>query len=124
MIDIKNLTITDARQKLMKGEFTASELLEAVLTNIAEKNPEVNAYLEVFDDARTQAKAADILIMQGATDPLLGIPVAIKDNMLYEGHLATGGSKILAGYNSTMTAHAVQALIDAGAIIVGRANMD
>jgi aspartyl-tRNA(Asn)/glutamyl-tRNA(Gln) amidotransferase subunit A len=124
MIDIKNLTIIDARAKLMKGEFKASELLEAVLANIAEKNGEVNAYLEVFEDARTQAKAADVLIESGATAPLLGIPVAIKDNMLYEGHLATAGSKILEGYKSTMTAHAVQALVNAGAIIVGRANMD
>lgn len=123
-IDCKNLTITDARMKLVAGEFTASELLEAVLANIEEKNAEVNAYLEVFEDARTQAKAADVLISQGAMAPLLGIPVAIKDNMLFEGHIASGGSKILEHYKSTMTAHAVQALVDAGAIIVGRANMD
>src|SRR5690606_4487957 len=84
----------------------------------------IHAFLEVFDDALKQAEEADKKIKEGIDLPLLGIPVAIKDNMLFEGHKATSGSKILEGFVAPYDATAVKKLKDAGAVIVGRTNMD
>ncbi|HXK37639.1 MAG TPA: Asp-tRNA(Asn)/Glu-tRNA(Gln) amidotransferase subunit GatA [Candidatus Paceibacterota bacterium] len=123
-IELTSLTILAAREALEKGEYTSRALTQAVLDVIAAKNPEINAFAEVFADALLQADAADARIAKGERAPLLGIPVAIKDNMLFAGHGATSGSKILEGYVAPYTGTAVAKLIEAGAVIVGRTNMD
>jgi aspartyl-tRNA(Asn)/glutamyl-tRNA(Gln) amidotransferase subunit A len=123
-IELNTLTIHDAARALEKGEFTSRELTQAVLDAIAAKNPEINAFAEVFADALSQADAADARIAKGEKGALLGIPVAIKDNMLFAGHEATSGSKILEGYVAPYTGTAVAKLIENGAVIVGRTNMD
>ncbi len=123
-IELTTMTIQSAHEALVRGDFTSRALTEAVLEVIAAKNPEINAFAEVFDDALAQADAADARLARGERAPLLGIPLAIKDNMLFIGHKASSGSKILEGYVSPYTSTAVERLLKAGAIIVGRTNMD
>ena len=128
-IDLKNLTITKAHEHLKKGDFTAAELTQAYLDAIAAKNKSINAYLEVFKDALEAAKAADKKIQEanskGADFPnLLGIPFAIKDNILIKGKTASSASKILEEYTATYYATAALKLAQAGAIFLGRTNMD
>jgi len=124
MIDLASLSITKAREALKKGKFTALELTEATLEAIKDKDSEVKAFLEVFDDAITQAKEVDKRISNQEDLPLLGIAIALKDNMLVEGKEATAGSKILKGFKSPIDSSVVKKLKEAGAIIIGRTNMD
>ncbi|MCR4274951.1 MAG: Asp-tRNA(Asn)/Glu-tRNA(Gln) amidotransferase subunit GatA [Candidatus Campbellbacteria bacterium] len=118
------LSIVEVRKKLNAKEFTAVELLDACLANIKAKDGEIHAFLEVFTDAREQAKKADALIVEGKATALTGIPIVLKDNMCMVGKTATAGSKILEGYIASYDATAVAKLKTAGAVIVGRANMD
>ena len=124
MPDISKLSIKSARMALQRKEFSARELTSVSLDAIEEQDNDVHAFLEVFDDALAQADEADRKIAGGADLPLLGIPVAIKDNMLMEGKCATAGSKILEGFVAPYDSTMVKKLKDAGAIILGRTNMD
>lgn len=124
MIDTKTLTIKEAREKLKAGEFTARELTEACLDVIKEKDGELHAFLEVFEDALSQAEEADKKIKSGEDLLLLGIPLAIKDNILMKGKVVSAASKILENYVATYDSTAVRKLREAGAVIVGRTNMD
>ncbi len=126
-IDLKNLTIKKARKHLDSGDFTARELTEAYIKEIKTKNKDINAYLEVFDDCLAQAEAADIRRAGAESDeahPLLGIPFAIKDNILIKGKIASASSKILANYKATYDATVIKKLKEAGAVFLGRTNMD
>lgn len=124
-IDLKNLTIAKAVTGLKAGEFTSVDLVQAYLNNIELKNKDLNAYLEVFADASEQAKQADALRASGAKVGLLtGIPIATKDNILIKGRVATAASKILVGYKATYDATVIEKLKQAGAIFIGRTNMD
>jgi aspartyl-tRNA(Asn)/glutamyl-tRNA(Gln) amidotransferase subunit A len=80
--------------------------------------------LEVFDDALDQADEADRRIANGEDTPLLGIPLAIKDNILILDKHATAGSKILDGFVSPYDSTVVNKLKEAGAVLIGRTNMD
>ena len=131
MIDTKSLTIKEAREKLKAGEFTARELTQACLDVIKEKDGDllsgkegVNAFIEIYDDALDQADRADKEIKLGVDKPLLGIPVALKDNILRKGQVATAASNILKGYVATYDSTVVKKLREAGAVFVGRTNMD
>jgi aspartyl-tRNA(Asn)/glutamyl-tRNA(Gln) amidotransferase subunit A len=124
MRDLTSLTITEARTLLQNKEVTSVALTEAVLGKIALREGEVHAYLEVFDDARKQAAEADEKIARGETGALLGIPLAIKDNILIAGRLVSAGSKILEGYKATYDATVIEKLKAAGAVLIGRANLD
>ncbi len=124
MPDLSKLTIESARKALDNKEFSARELTQASLDAIRKKDGEIRAFLEVFDDALAQADEADKRIATGEKLPLLGIPVAIKDNILFEGHKATAGSKILDGFIAPYDSTVVKKLKAAGAIIIGRTNMD
>ncbi len=126
MIDLKNLTIKSAHEALVRGEFTAPQLAQAYLDEIKKRDGDIHAYLEVYGDVIAQAEAAQkVIAAQGAKAPMLaGIPVALKDNMLLEGKRAGSASKILEGYVAPYTATAVQRLKDAGAVFIGRTNMD
>ena len=124
MIDLKNLTIEKAHASMKSGEFTCVELLEAYLKNIDLKNKELNAYLEVFADAKEHAEKAQKKFKDGTAELLTGIPFAIKDNILFNGHTASAGSKILENYTATYDSFVVRELKKAGAVIIGRTNMD
>jgi len=124
MINLKNLTITETRKKLDAKEFSVVDLVSAYLDEIKNKNFELNAYLEIYDDVLTQAKMADEKIIKGESYPLLGIPFAIKDNILFEGHRVSAGSKILENYIAVYDSTVVKELKKQGAILIGRTNMD
>lgn len=124
MSSLSDLTIVEAGRKLSAGEITAVDLARACLANIEAKNRELNVYLEVFDDVLSQAEAADARRLAGESHPLLGIPLAIKDNILIEGRVASAASKMLETYVATYDATVIQKLKAAGAVFVGRTNMD
>jgi len=130
MIDLKTLTIKKAQESLRKGEYSSVELVSAYIEQIKKVNPEVNAYLEIYTDALEQAKQADerrVEIKNSATPDslsLLGIPFAIKDNILFAGHTASASSKILEQYVASYDATAISKLKEAGAVFIGRVNMD
>lgn len=123
MIDTKELTIKKAHKHLTHGDFTVAELCDAYLKNIKKKNKEINAFLEVFD-IDEQVKQAQKMIDEGSATVLTGIPIAVKDNILIEGKRAGAASKILEGYVATYSATAIKKLEKAGAIFIGRTNMD
>ena len=109
---------------LQKGETTSVAITRACLEEIEKKNGDLNAYVEVFADAEEQAKAADARRKAGESHPLLGIPLAIKDNILIEGRLAAAGSNMLKNYVASYDATVIQKLKSAGAVFLGRTNMD
>ena len=124
MIDIKNLTIEKAHESLAKGEYTAKELAQEYLNSIQERNGELFAFLEVFDDVMAQAEEADKKFKEGTARELTGIPFAIKDNILFQGHIASASSKILENYTASYDSFVIKELKKAGAVILGRTNMD
>ena len=124
MINLKELTIEKARKALDSGEFTSRELTESYLNAIKEKDSEIHAYLEVFSDALTQADIADKMIKEGKSKSLTGIPFAVKDNILFDGHIASASSKILENYKAVYDSTVAKILKSEGAVILGRTNMD
>jgi aspartyl-tRNA(Asn)/glutamyl-tRNA(Gln) amidotransferase subunit A len=124
MIDLKNLTIKAAREGLDSKQFSAVELAESYLNEIQNKNSDLNAYLEVFSDVVDQAKGADARLAMGESLPLLGIPVAVKDNILIKDRKAGAASKILENYVATYDATVISKLKLQGAVFLGRTNMD
>jgi aspartyl-tRNA(Asn)/glutamyl-tRNA(Gln) amidotransferase subunit A len=130
-IDLHTLTIKKAHDHLVNGDFTVVELVQEYLNIINSKNKEVNAYLEIFKDVLEEAKNRDIeikkLIKEKGKDnvPLLmGIPCAIKDNILIKGRIASASSKILENYHATYDATVIRKLKEQGVIFIGRTNMD
>lgn len=123
-IDPTTLTITEARAALQKKDYSATELTKSVLDRAQSQNPNINAYAELFDDALGAAKEADALLEKGEGSDLTGIPLAIKDNMLMAGKISASGSKILMNHRAVYDGTVVHGLREAGAVIVGRTNMD
>lgn len=123
-INLKDLTITKAHAHLKKGDFTAVELLQAYMEEAKKRNKDINAYLEIFEDSLEAAKEADKLIKAGKGDVLTGLPSAIKDNILIQGKVASSASRILEKYHATYDATVISKLKKAGAVFLGRANMD
>lgn len=123
-INLKELTIEKAHESFKNGEYTVTDLVNAYLEVIKEKNKEINAYLEVYDDVLDQAKVAEEMFKNGTAVLMTGIPIAIKDNILFEGHIASASSKILENYKATYDATVIKKLKNAGAVIMGRTNMD
>ena len=124
MINTKNLTIEKAHQSLKKGEYTVRELTETYLAVIKEKNPDINAYLEIYDDVMEQADAAQARFKDGTATLLTGIPLAIKDNMLIKGRRVSAGSKILQNYKATYNSTAIENILKENPVLLGRTNMD
>ena len=124
MTDITNLTLKEARKELDSKNISSVELTDAYLKNAKDKNPDLHAYLEIFDDTVQQAKNADKRIQNGETNPLLGIPLCLKDNILIEGRKASAASKILENYTATYDATVTEKLKKEGVVFLGRTNMD
>ncbi len=127
-----SLPFTRRRDFSACGEFSATELTEAVLERVCAVDNAVKAYLTLAPEfALEQAAAADAMIaaarQAGVTDalsPLVGIPLAIKDVISVEGLPLTAGSKILTGYVPPYSATVVEKLAVAGAVILGKTNTD
>jgi len=124
MTDITKLTLKEARKALDEHTLSAEELSSAYIKKIEEKNTDVHAYLEVFKDIAEQAKEADKRIAKGESSPLLGIPIAIKDNILIDGRKVSAASKILENYTATYDATVTKKLKEEGVVFLGRTNMD
>lgn len=123
-MNLKDLTIKKAHEDLKAGKYTCVELADAYLENIKAKNVDLNAYLEVFSDVKKQAEDAQKRFADGTATEMTGIPVAMKDNILYEGHIVSAGSKILENYKASYDSAVVRDLKKAGAVFLGRTNMD
>lgn len=119
-------TVKDIRDAVRAGEMTAEEVVRATLAKIHDEDGEIGAFLETFDDeALARAKEIDAMKARGEELPrLAGVPIAIKDNILIKGHVASAGSHMLKDYTAAYSATVIERLQAAGAIIIGRANMD
>ncbi|MBI2346491.1 MAG: Asp-tRNA(Asn)/Glu-tRNA(Gln) amidotransferase subunit GatA [Deltaproteobacteria bacterium] len=119
-------TIHALAKRLQAGEVTSAALTEQYLARIAELNPALNAYLTVAGDlAMADARTADDRLRRRADlTPLTGVPIAIKDVIVTKGIRTTCGSKILADYLPPYDATVIARLRAAGAVILGKCNMD
>lgn len=126
MINIKSLTITQAHDMLMSKEISVKDLVFAYLENAKKQNTEIHAFLEFFEGTELEQKITNSqnLIDSGTAHILCGIPYAVKDNILVEGHIASASSKMLENYVATYNATVIEKLNAAGAICIGRTNMD
>ena len=125
-MSILDMTALELGEKIKAGDITAVQAAEASLARIKELEPSVHAYVTVDEEgAMRRAKKVQAQIEAGVlTGPLAGVPVAIKDNMCTEGLLTTCSSKILGNFIPTYTAQAVLNMEQAGAVILGKTNMD
>lgn len=125
MSDLTALTISEILAGLDAGDFSSVELTQAYLDRIAKYDSVIRAYLTVTPErALDDARRADARRKNGEKSPLLGVPLGIKDVLSTEGIETTCGSKILKGYVPVFNATAVQRLANAGAITLGKLNMD
>lgn len=121
-----SLTAVELGKKIKNKEISVVEATTAFLDSIEAKEKDINAFVTVDrEGALKRAKEVQKLVDAGRlTGPLAGVPVAIKDNMCIDGMLTTCSSKILSNFKPTFTATAVEKLRAAGAVIVGKTNMD
>lgn len=126
-MSLMSLTAVELGKKIKAKEVTVVEATKAALDQIEAVEKDVNSYVTVVDREAALKRAEEVqkLIDDGTlTGPLAGVPVAIKDNMCTEGLLTTCSSKILYNFKPTYTAEAVLNLEKAGAVIIGKTNMD
>ncbi|QHI70877.1 Asp-tRNA(Asn)/Glu-tRNA(Gln) amidotransferase subunit GatA [Tichowtungia aerotolerans] len=118
-------TISELSELLAAGECTSVDIVNDVLSAIDERDGRVGAYLTLDREAALeQAEAADEARAGGQTGALLGIPLAIKDLLNVKGQPCTCASKMLEGYTAPYDATVIARLREAGAILLGRVNMD
>ncbi len=124
-MDLHNLTITTAKEKLRKKEFSAVELTKAYLERIKMLEPKLNAFVTVTEErALADAKKADALLALGEDKPLLGIPLSIKDNFSTKDILTTASAKVLDKYIPPYDATVSQRLSETGSVLLGKTNLD
>lgn len=125
-MDITGLTALELGKKIQAGEVTAVEAAGAALRQIESREPSIHAYVTVDrEGAMERAKEVQRRIEDKTlTGPLAGVPMAVKDNICTEGLLTTCSSRILSDFIPTYTAQAVRNLEQAGAVILGKTNMD
>ena len=123
---LTSLTAVELGKKIKAKEVTVEEAVKASLEQIKKSESVINAYVTVDEEgALKRAKEVQAKIDAGElTGPLAGVPVAIKDNMCTEGMLTTCSSKILGNFMPTFSSQAVLNLEAAGAVIIGKTNMD
>ena len=125
-MNIMKLTAVELGKKIKSGEITVKEATIAALDRIEELDKEYNCFVTVDREAalKISEEVQEKINSGELTSPLAGVPVAIKDNMCTEGMLTTCSSKILENFYPTYTSQAVLNLEKAGAVILGKTNMD
>ena len=125
-MSLLDLTATQLAKAIKKGDVTAVDAMQAVIEQIENKEKELNCYVTFDKEAALEnAKKVQAGIEDGSiSGPLAGVPVAIKDNMCTEGVLTTCSSRILGNFIPAFSAEAVIRLEKAGAVIIGKTNMD
>ncbi|MET4103197.1 aspartyl-tRNA(Asn)/glutamyl-tRNA(Gln) amidotransferase subunit A [Roseovarius sp. MBR-78] len=124
MTDLNTLTIAEARDALRRGEVTSLDLTEACLA-AADGAGALNAFVHPTPDlARDQARAADARIAEGDAPAMCGIPLGIKDLFCTKGVPSQAASRILQGFRPEYESTVTQNLFDAGAVMLGKLNMD
>ena len=125
-MSILDLTALELGKKIKAGEITSLQATEAVIKQIKAVEEQVHSYVTLDEEgAMKRAKEVQAQIEAGTlTGPLAGVPAAIKDNMCTKGMRTTCSSKILENFVPTYTAEAVLNLEKAGAVILGKTNMD
>ena len=124
-MEISQLTMIELRDKLVSKKISVKEALDSVFKEINNNDGVYNAYVTVDkENAYKQGELAQKRIDENDKAPLLGVPVAIKDNICTKGLKTTCSSHILDNFIPTYDATVVKKLKDAGAIIIGKTNMD
>lgn len=123
--DCLSLSLSEVSQQLAQGKITSTALVEACLRQL-EAMKHTNAYVSVLaESAREQAAASDARRQNNASlGPLDGVPIAVKDNFCVQGTLTTASSNVLGNFVAPYNATVVQRLLDQGAVIIGKTNMD
>ncbi len=122
---LENLTLEQAQTHLRAGGLSSVELTQAILDRIEAVDSQIHAYLTTSpEDALADARQADARRMAGEDNPLLGIPLAIKDVIHIQGVASTCGSRILEGFVPSFDATVIERLRAAGAVLLGKTNTD
>lgn len=117
-------SLSEVQIELAAGTTSCRQLVDYYLDNI-ERQAHLNAFLEVWaDEARAQATTVDAKLAAGTAGPLAGMVIGLKDVLAYAGHRLQSSSRMLDGFHSLFTGTAVQRLLDADAILIGRQNCD
>lgn len=133
MTELADLGVVQALDALKNGECSSVELTRAVIKRIDQLEPSLHTFItRTSEQALAQAKAADDLrfpkkksaAVKSPLPPLLGLPIAVKDVLCLKGVRCTSGSKILENFVAPYTATAVQRLLDAGVVVLGKTNTD
>lgn len=121
---LNTLTIAEAARALRSREISVRELWDACESAAQKENKRLNAYLEIFPRDDAAIESAQKRIDARDTSLLSGIPIALKDNILIEGKVASAASKMLENYRATYDSTIAKKLKEAGALFMGRTNMD
>jgi len=123
---MENLSAKQLRDKIAAGQTSSVEATEAIFKNIDEREPAIGAYISTYHDTALKTAAdVDKRIAAGeSVGRLAGVPVAVKDNMCTTFGATTCASKILENFHAPYNATAIEKLISADAVIVGKTNMD
>lgn len=117
MINLNKLTLANAINLLKKKEVKLSEIYKDVEAEVSKKNEELNIYLNLNDDARKNAKLQN-------SKPLLGLPIAVKDNFCTRGITTTASSKVLDNFVPEFESTVTKKLQEAGGVVFGKTNLD
>ncbi len=125
MSEYNTFSLQSAAELLASKEASSEELTQAVINSIKVRDPELGGYLSLDEEgALAQARAADERRSSGEAGVLLGIPIAVKDLLNVEGQPCGCASRMLEGYVAPYDATAIARLREAGAVFLGRSNMD